>query len=98
MAAVAAFLVAVSQNFTLNKRWTFKDHDITVRHRFVKYLVLNFSSFLLNLLILNLIIHFFGTQKSVQIAAQICGIGGAMMTNFIGSHMLVFKTWGEKEA
>ena len=98
LAAVAAFLVAVTQNFTLNKRWTFRDHDVTVQHRFVKYLLLNFLSFLLNLAILNLVIHFLGIEKSVQIAAQALGILGAMSTNFIGSHMVVFKTWGEGES
>jgi len=96
LAAIAAFLVAVTQNFLLNKRWTFKDHDINVKHRFVKYLILNFASFMLNLVILNLVIHLFGTEKSTQIIAQALGILGAMSTNFIGSHIVVFKTWGEK--
>lgn len=85
-------MVAVTQNFLLNKQWTFKDHDVDVRHRFVKYFMLNFLSFLLNLAILNLVIYFFGTDKMVQIAAQILGIMGAMVTNFAGSHMVVFKT------
>ncbi len=95
LAAIAAFLVAVTQNFLLNKRWTFRDHDVNVRHRFVKYLILNFMSFLLNLAILNLVIHYFGTEKTVQIAAQALGILGAMSTNFVGSHIVVFRTWGE---
>ncbi len=87
--------MAVTQNFLLNKRWTFRDHDVNVRHRFVKYLILNFMSFLLNLAILNLVIHYFGTEKTVQIAAQALGILGAMSTNFVGSHIVVFRTWGE---
>ncbi|HFS82768.1 MAG TPA: GtrA family protein [Epsilonproteobacteria bacterium] len=96
LASACAFVVAVTQNFLLNKRWTFKDHDARVRHRFVKYFMLNFLSFLLNLAILNLVIHFFGTEKLVQIAAQILGIAGAMMTNFAGSHLLIFKTGKER--
>ncbi len=92
IAAVCAFIVAVTQNFLLNKRWTFKDHDQTTTHRYWKYFILNFMSFLLNLAVLNLIIYFFGTSKSVQIIAQIIGILSAMGTNFIGSHILVFKT------
>ena len=98
LAAVAAFAVAVTQNFLLNKRWTFKDHDVTVKYRFAKYFVLNFLSFLLNLAILNLVIYLFGTEKMIQIAAQILGIMGAMLTNFAGSHIVVFKTWGERES
>ena len=92
IASASAFMVAVTQNFLLNKQWTFRDHDIGVKHRFVKYFMLNFLSFLLNLAILNLVIYFFGTEKIVQIVAQILGIMGAMVTNFAGSHMVVFKT------
>ena len=98
IAAICAFVVAVTQNFILNKRWTFKDHDVSVKYRFAKYFILNFLSFLLNLAILNLVIYFFGTEKMVQIAAQMLGILGAMLTNFIGSHIVVFKTWGERES
>ena len=96
LASACAFMVAVTQNFLLNKRWTFKDHDEHVKYRFAKYFALNFLSFLLNLAILNLVIHFFGTDKMVQIAAQILGIAGAMMTNFAGSHILIFKTGKER--
>lgn len=97
IASTSAFVVAVTQNFALNKRWTFSDHDVSIRHRFIKYFVLNFSSFLLNLVILNLVIYFLGTEKTIQIAAQVLGIMGAMVTNFIGSHIVVFKTSGEKK-
>lgn len=92
IASASAFVVAVAQNFVLNKRWTFDDHDVTIKHRFVKYFALNFVSFLLNLAILNFVIYLFGTEKVIQIVAQVLGIAGAMVTNFIGSHLLVFKT------
>ncbi len=96
IASASAFVVAVTQNFVLNKQWTFNDHDASIKHRFVKYFALNFLSFLLNLAILNLVIHFFGTDKVIQIVAQVLGIAGAMVTNFIGSHLLVFKTGKER--
>ena len=96
IASASAFVVAVAQNFVLNKRWTFNDHDAGIKHRFVKYFALNFVSFLLNLAILNLVIHYFGTDKMTQIVAQVLGIAGAMVTNFIGSHLLVFKTGKER--
>lgn len=96
IASASAFIVAVSQNFLLNKRWTFSDHDRSITHRFAKYFALNFLSFLLNLTILNLVIHYFGTDKAVLIVAQILGILGAMVTNFAGSHIFVFGTIGER--
>ncbi len=97
IASVSAFVVAVTQNFVLNKRWTFSDHDVSIKHRFVKYFALSFFSFLLSLLILNLVIYLFGTDKMIQIVAQILGIIGAMVTNFIGSHIVVFKTSRERK-
>ncbi len=96
IASSLAFVIAVTQNFLLNKRWTFKDHDKSMKHMFIKYFALNFFSFLLNLAILNLVIYFFGTEKTVQIIAQLLGIAGAMTTNFTGSHIVVFHTNGEK--
>ena len=97
IASISAFMVAVSQNFILNKRWTFNDHDKAIKNRFIKYLILNFLSFLLNLAILNLVIYYFGTEKYIQIVAQLLGIAGAMVTNFTGSHIVVFGTVGEKK-
>jgi putative flippase GtrA len=97
LASSLAFVVAVSQNFMLNKRWTFKDHDREIKNMFIKYFILNFFSFFLNLLILNIVIYFFGTEKYIQIVAQLLGIAGAMVTNFTGSHIVVFGTVGEKK-
>lgn len=97
IASASAFVVAVTQNFILNKRWTFSDHDVSIKHRFVKYFALNFLSFLLNLAILNLVIYLFGTDKTIQIVAQVLGIMGAMLSNFAGSHIVVFKTSGERK-
>ncbi len=97
IASMSAFMVAVTQNFILNKRWTFSDYDKGIKNRFIKYLVLNFLSFLLNLAILNIVIHYLGTDKFIQIFAQILGIAGAMVTNFTGSHIVVFGTIGEKK-
>ena len=96
VASSSAFVVAVTQNFLLNKRWTFSDHDKNMKNMFIKYFALNFFSFLLNLAILNLVIYFFGTDKAMQIIAQLLGIGGAMASNFAGSHRVVFRTHRKK--
>jgi len=90
IASFVAFLVAVTQNYTLNKKWTFKEHNIKTKQKFIKYFVLNFSSFLVNLLVLNLIVYNFGEQTSTKIIAQILGIGVAMGINFLGSYLVIF--------
>lgn len=82
--------MAVSQNYTLNKKWTFKDHNTKTRKKFVKYFILNFSSFFINILVLNLIVMNFGDSTEIKIAGQIVGIGVAMGFNFLGSYLVIF--------
>lgn len=97
ISAVVAFLAAVTQNYQLNKKWTFKDHKTKTRKKFPKYLALNFSSFLVNLLVLNLVVLNFGDEKLMQIAGQIAGIGAAMGINFLGSYLIIFAKHKESE-
>ncbi|MEA1893124.1 MAG: GtrA family protein [Campylobacterota bacterium] len=89
-ASIAAFLVAVTQNYTLNKKWTFKDHNTKTKKKFVKYFMLNFSSFFVNLLVLNLVVMNFGDDNITKIAGQIAGIAVAMGFNFLGSYLVIF--------
>jgi len=70
ISAVIAFLVAVTQNYQLNKKWTFRDHNTKTRKKFPKYIALNFFSFLVNIAVLNLVVLNFGDEKLVQIAGS----------------------------
>lgn len=97
VSSIAAFLVAVTQNYQLNKKWTFKDHNTKTRKKFPKYLVLNFFSFLVNLAVLNVVVFYFGEEKLIQIAGQITGIGVAMVFNFLGSYLVIFAKHEESE-
>ena len=95
IASVIAFLFAVTQNYMLNKKWTFKDHNTQTKQKFIKYFILNLSSFLVNLAVLNLIVINFDEGTLTKIIGQILGIGVAMGFNFIGSYLVVFAK--EKE-
>lgn len=97
IAAVLAFFVAVTQNYTLNKKWTFKDHNTKTRKKFIKYFILNFSSFLINLLVLNLVVMNFGEDNMIKIIGQILGIGVAMGFNFLGSYFVIFAKLKDKD-
>ena len=97
LSSIAAFLVAVTQNYQLNKKWTFKDHNTQTRKKFPKYLALNFFSFLINLAVLNLVVLNFGEEKLIQIGGQIAGIGVAMGFNFFGSYLIIFAKKKESE-
>ncbi len=95
IASVVAFLFAVTQNYILNKKWTFKDHNTKTKQKFIKYFILNLSSFLVNLAVLNLVVINFDEGTLTKIIGQILGIGVAMGFNFIGSYLVVFAK--EKE-
>jgi len=97
ISAVVAFLVAVTQNYQLNKKWTFRDHNTRTRKKFPKYIALNFFSFLVNIAVLNLVVINFGDEKLVQIVGQILGIGTAMGFNFLGSYLIIFAKHKESE-
>ena len=97
ISSISAFLVAVTQNYQLNKRWTFKDHNTKTRKKFPKYLALNFLSFLVNLAVLNVVVAYFGDDKLIQIAGQILGIGVAMVFNFLGSYLIIFAKHEDSE-
>jgi dolichol-phosphate mannosyltransferase len=97
ISAVVAFLVAVTQNYQLNKKWTFRDHNTKTRKKFPKYIALNFFSFLVNIAVLNLVVINFGDEKLVQIAGQILGIATAMGFNFFGSYLIIFAKHKESE-
>lgn len=95
--SVAAFLVALTQNYLLNKKWTFKEHNTRIKKKFIKYFILNFMSFLINLAVLNIIVLSFGDDKLTTILAQIIGIGVGMGLNFIGSYLVIFAKSKENE-
>jgi len=97
IAATIAFLVAVTQNYLLNKKWTFKEHNTKTKKKFIKYFILNFISFLINLTVLNIIVFYFGDEKLTTILAQIIGIGVAMSLNFTGSYLVIFAKSKENE-
>jgi len=90
LASVIAFIFAVTQNYTLNKKWTFKDHNTKTKQKFVKYFILNFSSFFINLAVLNLFVMNFDEGNLTKIIGQILGIGAAMGFNFLGSYLVIF--------
>jgi len=97
LASVIAFLVAVTQNYILNKKWTFKENNTRTSKKFIKYFVLNLSSFSINLIVLNLIVLNFGEDNLTKIVAQLAGIGVAMGFNFLGSNLIIFAKPKESE-
>ena len=88
--SAAVFLIAGAQNYTLNQIWTFRDVTGTRLSfkAFAKFILVAIVGLGANLLVLNLLLHFF--VLPYQVIAQGIGILAGMLVNFAGSKYLVF--------
>lgn len=90
-ASVAAFVIAVTHNFTLNYLWTFKGVRQRGKNYFSswkKYVAVNLVGFIVNISMLNFFVVLFGAKYMIY--GQAIGIAGGMVFNFALSKMLVF--------
>ena len=92
-AALIAFMFAVTNNYILNHHWTFSEPN-KVNRGLIKgyfiYFFVNFKSLLINLLVLNIIVKFYGHEY--HMLGQLIGIALGMVSNYIYSKKLVFKS------
>lgn len=92
LSAVLAFCVAIVNNYILNHRWTFARENVnnsTNFRQFTYYLVGNIQGLLINLAILNVLVHLAGT--SFHLISQMLGILCGMLSNFIFAKKFVFS-------
>lgn len=87
-----AFLFAVTNNYILNASWTFLSEkhcgDLTIRD-WVRYVAGNIQGLLVNLFVLNLLIHIINFHS--HILAQLAGILSGMGFNYFFAKKFVFK-------
>jgi putative flippase GtrA len=90
--ATAAFLVAVTHNFTFNRLWTFRvggQERVGYAVGWSRYVAINLVGFGINLLVLNSILAWQGREYSL--VGQVFGILLGMAFNFGLSRALVFS-------
>jgi putative flippase GtrA len=85
-AAVAAWLVAVLNNFWWNRHWTFAAGDGHAGFQAARFFVVSFLAFLVSFLILTLLVHA-GMEKVI---AQAIAIVAATPLNFLGNKLWSF--------
>ncbi|MDX6658470.1 MAG: hypothetical protein QOH62_3263 [Solirubrobacteraceae bacterium] len=85
-AAVAAWLVAVLNNFWWNRHWTFAAGDGHAGFQAARFFVVSFLAFLVSFLILTLLVQA-GMEKVV---AQAIAIVAATPLNFLGNKLWSF--------
>jgi putative flippase GtrA len=85
-AAVLSFLVAVTNNYTWNRLWTFRDQRGHVAYQGMRFLVVSTLALGANLLVLQLLVDA-GLDK---IAAQAIAIVVVTPVNFVGNKLWSF--------
>ncbi len=88
VAAVAAWLVAVLNNFALNRHWTFDARDGQVRFQAIRFLAVSVVAFGFSLLLLTLLVESAGVAK---VPAQALAVAASTPLNFLGNKLWSFR-------
>ncbi len=89
IAATVAFLVAVSNNFLWNRRWTFKldEHHRPVHHQAARFLTVSVAAFLVGLGLLAALVEGAGLP---EVAAQALAIVAVTPLSFLANKLWSF--------
>lgn len=91
LAATFSFIIAMSSNFFLNLRWTFKTHNQgikAIRDQYLKYTMVTLISYTINIVVLWILVDFWIWHK---VLAQLTAIFITTLSNFLGSKLWAFK-------
>jgi putative flippase GtrA len=88
VASVVAWLVAVANNFVLNRHWTFDAGDGQARFQAARFLVVSLVAEVASLLLLTLFVEGAGIPK---VPAQALAVAGSMPLNFLGNKLWSFR-------
>ena len=87
-AAACAFCVAVTNNFLLNRYWTFKATHVTAAVQAPRFFVVSLGALALNLVALHVLISVFALQAT---SAQAVAIALATPISFAGNKLWSFS-------
>jgi len=87
VAAIGAFCVAVTNNFVLNRYWTFGPGEGPAHFQAARFFVVSLASLGLNIAVLELLIS---NDLSGELFAQAIAVGVAMPFNFLGNKLWTF--------
>ena len=88
VSAALAWLVAVTNNFILNRHWTFDAADGRAHHQAMRFLLVSFVAEIFSLLLLTLFVESAGLAK---VPAQTLAVACSMPLNFLGNKLWSFR-------
>ncbi|MGH2987711.1 MAG: GtrA family protein [Solirubrobacterales bacterium] len=86
-AAVGAFCVAVSNNFLLNRHWTFRAGHGHAGFQAARFFAVSLIGLAFNLVVLELLVT---VAELPELPAQALAVAAAMPVNFIGNKLWTF--------
>ncbi|MFI5028261.1 MAG: GtrA family protein [Solirubrobacterales bacterium] len=87
IAAIGAFCVAVTNNFLLNRYWTFTAGSVSAGFQAVRFFAVSIASLAINLMALELLVAHAGLGDR---SAQAIAVAVAMPFNFLGNKLWTF--------
>ncbi len=87
VAATAAFVVAVANNFLWNRRWTFRARHGHAGFQAARFLTVSLAAFAFNLLVLELLV---AGLDAPEVPAQALAIVAATPLSFLGNKLWSF--------
>jgi putative flippase GtrA len=87
VAAVGAFVVAVSSNFFWNRHWTFAAGHGHAGFQAARFFAVSVAALLINLIVLEALV---GETTMGELAAQAIAVAVAMPFNFLGNKLWTF--------
>ncbi|MBW3653022.1 MAG: GtrA family protein [Actinobacteria bacterium] len=93
-AATGAFVVALSNNFVWNRRWTFRAGGGHAGFQAARFCVVSLAAFGLNLIVLYALVEGVGMDEVLgmgSVPAQAIAIAAATPLNFIGNKLWSFR-------
>jgi dolichol-phosphate mannosyltransferase len=94
VASVIAWLVAVCNNFVLNRHWTFDARHDRAHRQAVRFLLVSLAAEGVSLLLLTALVEGAGFAK---VAAQAFAVAASMPLNFLGNKLWSFRAEGPRE-
>jgi putative flippase GtrA len=89
LASIPAWLVAVLNNFLLNRHWTFDARHDRARAQAVRFLLVSLAAEAFSLVLLRLFVHDAGLAK---VPAQALAVALSMPLNFLGNKLWSFRS------
>jgi putative flippase GtrA len=96
IAATISFTLAVLNNYTWNRKWTFRHHKAEDKKRFMKFFLVSCGGWVLNTTFLTvfssiLLLMLGFLTPGVSALAKICASGVVLIYNFIANRFWTFR-------